>query len=203
MCKRATLGADPTATDYRCEYIGSRCKKSMSKGTPYPVCTIFHQSAQVAVCPKRFYEIDIAKDVLKNAWIGETPKSPELVREVTMKGFGNVDFVLADFTRKGEVKRFVSIELQAIDISGSVRPAYNALLAGETLPKRPAYGLNQDNVYKRYVTQVIRKGYFHHRWQSRIVAIIQDVVFDSICDRFKFLRSKDVSDPTMNVVFMS
>jgi hypothetical protein len=67
--------------------------------------------------------------------------------------------------------------------------------------KRP--GFNWDNVYKRYVTQLIRKGFFHHHWGSKIVAVIPDQVYRYIVNRADFLRSADVQNPTVNIIFMT
>lgn len=203
LCKKSAAGANPKKDKYHCRYMGSRCTKSVSNKIPYPVCTIIYDSAPVAVCPKRFFEINLLKDVVDNCWPGEPPKAPELVSEVNMKGFGNVDFVAADFDAAGEVQDFLSVELQAIDITGSVRPAYAALLKSQMLPKRPTFGLNWDNVYKRYVTQLIRKGYFHHHWGSKVVGVMQDVVLDDIYERFGFMRTEDVKNSSVNIIFMS
>jgi hypothetical protein len=120
-----------------------------------------------------------------------------------MRGFGTVDFVIADLDSRGDVSKFLSVELQAIDITGSVMPAYKALLTGKDLASRPTYGLNWDNVYKRYVTQLIRKGFFHHHWQTKVVAVMQDVVYRNICKRAAFLRSADIKSPTVNIIFMA
>lgn len=107
--------------------------------------------------------------------------------EVKMEGFGNVDFVIADVGQDGEVEQFLSVELQAIDITGSAFKAYQALRAGEDLEKKPTYGFNWDNVYKRYITQLIRKGYFHHHWKSKIVAVIPEQVYEYIKGRAGFM----------------
>ncbi len=120
-----------------------------------------------------------------------------------MKGFGTVDFVVAQLDAKGDVSKFLSVELQAIDITGSVMPAYKALLAEKNITSRPTYGLNWDNVYKRYITQLIRKGFFHHHWQTKIVAVIQDAVYRNICERADFMRSKNVTSQTVNIIFLA
>lgn len=75
------------------------------------------------------------------------------------------------------------------------------VLKGKDLARR--HCLNWDNVYKRFVTQLIRKGYFHHHWGSKIVAVVQDVVYKYICERFEFMRSPDVRSSTTNIIFMS
>ena len=123
--------------------------------------------------------------------------------EVKMAGFGNVDFVIADVKRDGSIDHFLSVELQSIDITGSVFKAYQALRVGEDLEKRPTYGLNWDNVYKRYITQLIRKGYFHHHWNSKIVAVIPHQVYEYIIARADFMRSTDVKGPQVNIIFMT
>src|SRR3546814_6532464 len=111
-----------------------------------------------------------------------------------MEGFGNVDFVIADVKSDKEIDQFLSVELQAIDITGSVFPAYQALRAGEDLEKKPTYGFNWDNVYKRYITQLIRKGYFHHHWKSKIVAVIPEQVYQYILGRAAFRSEEHTSE---------
>lgn len=120
-----------------------------------------------------------------------------------MTGFGNVDFVIADNSQTGEIEQFLSVERQAMDITGSVMPAYRALREGRDVDRRPTYGLNWSNVYKRFVTQLIRKGYFHHHWGTKIVAVVQDVFYAYIQDWADFLRTPDVRQNTVNIIFMS
>jgi len=70
-----------------------------------------------------------------------------------MAGFGQVDFVIADIdTELGTVREFISIELQAVDITGSVEPAYQAAINRQALDARPSHGFNWANVRKRYIT---------------------------------------------------
>lgn len=211
--RKAVKGADPSATDFLCPFIKSRCPKRSTNlpGEPYPVCTLWRRNDDNAtpeddlifVCPKRFYAVDFLTDVITHCWPGDPPKNPQVAPEVKMAGFGNVDFVIADVEDDGDVNQFLSVELQAIDITGSVFTAYQALRAGVDLDKRPTYGLNWDNVYKRYVTQLIRKGYFHHHWKSKIVAVIPEQVYQYITGRADFMRSPDVKSPTVNIIFMT
>ena len=205
----AAKGFDPAAHDFICPFIGSKCtKRSASLGSePYPVCSIRRNiggaPARICVCPKRFYSIDLLTDIVGNCWPGEPPANPTIAREVKMTGFGNVDFVIADIGQEGAITEFLSVELQAIDITGSVMPAYQALRADRIAERRPSYGLNWGNVYKRYITQLIRKGYFHHHWGTKIVAVMQDVVYDYICNWAEFMRSDDVKDSAVNIIFMA
>jgi hypothetical protein len=211
--RRAVAGANPSVTDFCCPYTGLRCSKRSTnlQEEPYPVCSLHRgpRSGELAsggpvfVCPKRFHQVDFLADVVKHCWFGKLPQNPVIAPEVKMAGFGNVDFVVADLGQNGEVLQFLSVELQAIDITGTVFPAYQAIRSGEMLKIRPTYGFNWDNVYKRYITQLIRKGYFHHHWKSRIVAVIPDQVYGHIKDKAGFLRTSDIQQPEVNIVFMS
>ena len=199
-------GFDPGAQDYQCPFIGSQCVKRSTKfgAEPYPVCSIRRRIVprQICVCPKRFYAVDFLTDVVAHCWPGDPPANPRIAREVKMTGFGKVDFVIADVGQGGEIGQFLSVELQAIDINGSVMPAYEALRAGQDMDRRPTYGLNWANVYKRYITQLIRKGYSHHHWGTKIVAVMQDAVYKYVVDWADFMRSEDVKGSTINIIFM-
>lgn len=211
--RRALKGLDPAASDFLCPFIQSRCVKRSTQlpDEPYPVCTLWRRSDGAAdpgndlifVCPKRFYAVDFLTEVIEHCWPGEKPANPQVAPEVKMSGFGNVDFVIADVKDDGEVDQFLSVELQAIDITGSVFSAYQALRASTDLERRPTYGLNWDNVYKRYITQLIRKGYFHHHWKSKIVAVIPEQVYQYIVGRADFIRSPDVKSAQVNIIFMT
>ena len=120
-----------------------------------------------------------------------------------MKDFGNVDFVIADTPDGKNITQFLSVELQAIDITGSVRDAYDAITNGALLEKKKSYGFNWKNVYKRYINQLISKGYYHHHWGTKIVAVIQDEVYNYVCNDADFMRSPDISSPNVNIIFMS
>jgi Restriction endonuclease NotI len=211
--RRAQKGADPAASDFHCPYIMARCTKRSTqlREEPYPVCSLWRGAKfsngpakdLIYVCPKRFYAIDFLAEVIEYCWPGEKPQNPMIASEVQMKDFGNVDFVIADIGKDGEVGQFLSVELQAIDITGSVFDAYQALRDGTDLEKRPTYGFNWDNVYKRYITQLIRKGYHHHHWKSKIVAVIPEEVYLYIKDRADFMCQTDVRSAQVNVIFMT
>ena len=81
--------------------------------------------------------------------------------------------------------------------------AYEAIRAGQQVREKKTYGLNFDNVYKRYITQLIRKGYFHHHWGTKIVAVMQDVLYEYVREKADFMRSSDVKHSTVNIIFMS
>ncbi|MDD5586647.1 MAG: NotI family restriction endonuclease [Alphaproteobacteria bacterium] len=212
--RTAVLGYNPASADFICPYINSRCIKrstKLGKHNPYPVCSIWKKSDNkqialedlICVCPKRFYAVDFLKDVVHHCWPGSHPSNPRIAPEVKMKGFGNVDFVIADVQKDQSIAQFLSVELQSIDITGSVMDAYDALLANRFLDKKPTSGLNWKNVYKRYITQLIAKGYFHHHWKTKIVAVIQEQVYKYIKKEADFMCSKNVKDANVNIIFMT
>ncbi len=197
----------PANADYLCPFIDSRCiKRSHISGVPYPVCSIY-QSARnqrlICMCPKRFYQAQIAQDVIKHCWRGETPKNPKVAYEVKMEDFGNVDMVVADVAPKtGKILEFVSVELQAVDCTGSVEPAYSAVINNvDGLAERPSYGINWANVRKRYIAQLITKGFFHHHWGTRMVSVVQTPLYDYLQSELGFdeLDSKG----NCNIVFLT
>lgn len=195
---------DPNFEGFDCPFIKGDCtKRSTSLTEPYPVCSILKRNRQICVCPKRFHQVNFLKDVVRHCWPGERPSKVRAVKEVKMKGFGNVDFVIADMLGNGDIRQFLSVELQAIDISGTVMDAYQALRNGTEMKSKKSFGLNWSNVYKRYITQLIRKGYFHHHWGTKIVAVMQDAVYEYIREWADFMRSPNVMDKNINIVFMS
>lgn len=192
-------GYDPAEDDYICPFTEARCIKASGR-EPMPVCSVWRGGRVVIVCPNRLRQRDLADDVLDNCWPEGVSRDVAIAPEVQLAGFGNVDFVVAHVS-DGEVGHFVSVEAQTVDVTGSYRPAYNALVNDQHLERAPSFGLNWDNVYKRYMTQVIRKGFHHHHWRTKIVALMQDELYTQLT-KFPFLTSSDIYDPSVNVVFL-
>jgi hypothetical protein len=197
---------NPVNEDYLCPFRNSTCaKRSHSFNGPFPVCSVFRQRKgeermPIAVCPRRLYAADIYNDVIQYVWPGENPSNPISVHEIKMGDVGNVDMVIADLSDdKKFVKDFVSIELQAVDITGTYEPAYTSIVLNQPLNKRPTYNFNYKNVQKRFITQLIDKGFYHHHWGTKIIAVVQDVIYDILKERINF---SEVNIEKSNVVFM-
>ncbi len=199
---------NPANADYRCPYINGKCTKlSHSNTLPFPVCSIYRRSGTaftpripVCVCPVRFYEADIAADVVRECWTGPKPQSPRIAHEVQMEKFGKVDLVIAELAASGQtIKTFLPVELQAVDITGSYFPAYEALLQSKQLEQRTQYGFNWANVRKRFLSQLVAKGFYCHHWQTRIVAVVQEDLFAQFNAHAKL---PEVSLADSNIVFM-
>lgn len=186
---------NPVNANFQCPFLNSRCIKTSQRiAGPFPVCTIRYgggmsglNSRLMCVCPKRFYGIDLMPDIIKYCWPpGPPPQNPRVAREVKMAGFGNVDMVIADIDQaSGNVGSFVSVELQAVDITGSYEPAYQGVLYN--LPEvTVSYGINWKNVRKRFITQLIDKGIYHYHWGTRIVAVLQTPLYDQLRKAIQF-----------------
>lgn len=186
---------NPVNADYLCPFLNSRCVKTSQRiEGPFPVCTIRYgggaagtNSRLMCVCPKRFYSIDLMSDIIKYCWPpGPPPANPRIAYEVKMENFGNVDMVVADLDeRTGEVREFVSVELQAVDITGSYEPAYQGVLHSKS-EVDVSYGINWKNVRKRFIFQLIDKGIYHNRWGTRIVAVVQTPLYDRLHEAIRF-----------------
>ena len=123
---------NPVNAGYQCPFINGLCIKTSQRiDGPFPVCTIRYgggvvglTSRSICVCPKRFYSIDLMPEIIKHCWpAGPKPANPRIAYEVKMVGFGNVDMVIADIDpQTGGMLSFVSVELQAVDITGSYEP---------------------------------------------------------------------------------
>lgn len=204
---------EPVNADYICPFISDRCvKRGHNTRDPFPVCTLWKQSGSgvnrvpsrpVIVCPKRFYTADIVGDILEHVWVGPYDREKiASVREIKMGRIGNVDMVVCDTSTLPVLDKFISVELQAIDITGSVSDAYTDHINQNELNKVPKYNFNTANVHKRYLTQLIKKGYFHHTWRKKIVAVVQDFLLESIRDRVRFAATNP-KDENTSIVFMA
>jgi hypothetical protein len=199
---------NPAGLGYLCPFINSQCtKRSQKMSGPYPVCSVFHGKNKdrelMCICPKRFFQTDFKQKVIDICWPGDLPQNPIIVREVKMENFGNIDFVIADVDKeRNRVRQFISVELQAVDITGSVEPVYQAIInSGKIINKNFSYGINWENVRKRYITQLVNKGFFHHHWQSKVIAVIQLALYNSLRAKMRFDELDPKSD-TSDIVFM-
>lgn len=186
----------PLNAGYLCPFLNSQCVKTSQRiAGPFPVCSIWHggrragyDSRLICVCPKRFYGIThLMQDVIEHCWPpGPRPENPRIAYEVQMAKFGNVDMVIADIDdTTGQVRNFVSVELQAVDITGSYEPAYQGVL--HSLPEvNVSYGINWKNVRKRFISQLIDKGIYHHHWGTRIVAVLQTPLYEKLRESIRF-----------------
>lgn len=201
----------PATLEYRCPFIDNTCIKfNRTLGVPVPVCSIYkrgatrptdtHAGLPVCICPKRFFETDIVEDIVRECWVGAPPSDRRIAYEVQMEKFGKVDLVIADVNEgTGTLSKFLPVELQAVDITGSYLPVYEALIQSAEATGRVSYGFNWANVRKRFISQLIAKGFYCHQWGTRIVAVVQENLFDQFTAHARITES---SLEDSNIVFM-
>lgn len=197
---------NPANAEYQCPFINGECtKRSQKLSGPYPICSARPKSASlddppIIICPKRFFEANLGEDIIRECWMGTPPTNPRIAYEIKMAKFGNVDLVVADVDEQaGHVRNFLPVEIQAVDMTGSLFDAYEAITSSHQLEERISYGFNWANVRKRFINQLISKGYYCHHWGTRIIAVLQSVLFERLHDHLEF---GEVSMADSNVVFM-
>lgn len=201
----SSLMRNPANVEYRCPFINQVCtKKGHRIAGPYPVCSVWagrREPRLVCTCPVRFYEAPFVSEIVENCWPGAPPANIRTSYEVKMDKFGKVDVVLSDVDDATlKIRQFVSVELQAVDFTGSVEEAYTALTSSLDLPARPSYNGNWANVRKRLISQVIVKGYYHHIWQTRMVVVLQTALYNKIRADVPFREFSQI-DKAANIVF--
>ncbi|HSR50606.1 MAG TPA: NotI family restriction endonuclease [Acidobacteriota bacterium] len=206
----APSASNLASADHLCPFIHATCvKRAKYVEGPFPVCSAFEFRRRkelsledlVCTCPKRFFGIDLLEDVVEHCWPEkEAPEHPQLVHEVRMKGVGTVDLVVADCEPGSKtVRQFVSVELQAVDITGTYADAYLALLRGDTLETRKGHSFNWANVRKRFASQLIQKSFFHQQWRTKMACIVQDSFFERFRRDLKF---HEVGASEAHVIFL-
>lgn len=82
--------------------------------------------------------------------------------ELNTRIVGSFDWLAVRIAGR-QVQHYAGIEVQAIDITGNYRAARAAYLKGHNNPPPSGHGLNWENVNKRIVPQLMRKGLYLQR----------------------------------------
>ena len=119
-----------------------------------------------------------------------------------MEKFGKVDMVVADFDpNSGTIQQFVSVELQAVDLNGTVEPAYSGVLNNlDSVVTN--YGVNWANVRKRFMEQLVSKSFYHHQWNTRVVAVMQVPLYERIREYIQFDEFPESHPSAVDVMFL-
>lgn len=148
---------------------------------PLGVCAVFNPGSEslyhtTVICPCRFYADNyVALRSIARQLHGDTDLpvmlyeewSPERSDAVVLIGdgqggeissiAGSIDWIAAEVVT-GYLRAYSAIEVQAIDITGNYRAARRAYLSGAGTIPPSGHGLNWENVNKRIIPQLIRKG---------------------------------------------
>jgi hypothetical protein len=163
-------------SQYRCPFIGARCVKGGHDiDIPLGTCGVHSKYGPIITCPQRFYGDDYRLlDQVATHLVGEstnTVRIPEVGPGVTY----SLDWIVATYDEDLQLLDYHGIKVQAIDITGSVRPYFEAYLSGrpwEQIEHR--YGINWANVYKRMLPQLLAKEAMLASYGKKLAVIIQD-----------------------------
>jgi hypothetical protein len=166
-------------------------------------CTKLKQAARTAICSVRYkaegFESETAWATCANRLAAELPgviplafpdraADARLVREVKIKDPAlSFDGVVVVVEPDGTVE-FAGIEAQAIDTrGGAVHPLWQAYADGAPdnwasyyQGKRPTFGVNSANVWKRLLPQIINKGRMYVDWETKLYVIVQGTLLQFI-----------------------
>jgi len=173
-------------TNNQCSKVSRELEKSKFLGIniPFGVCTVLYNRRPIIICPQRFYYNNY--HLLKTVGEDFLGSSPELIPEVTIKGFGNVDWIAYVKREDGDID-FVGIEIQADSTTSTgklVKAFSDFLKMGRFAQRSYNFGMNTYNTVKLSYTQLLNKGQIFQEWKVPYIWIIQDVLFDYILDKF-------------------
>lgn len=179
--------------------IVSNCTKN-SIEFPLGVCSIFHKSKPVIVCPIRFREdwiiiSDAARFIFDKeaTWthVGEVR-----LNDKVGKSAGNIDYVLVSYDKNGQVIDFGSLEVQSVYISGNLtgpfmayydNPSPNFTWANALKYPKPDY---LSSSRKRLIPQIIAKGSILKQWNKKQVVALQTAFYNTIPALPEFSREE-------------
>jgi hypothetical protein len=121
-----------------------------------------------------------------------------VIPEITIQGFGNVDFTVAGLDAQGQPVDFFGLEFQTNDTtaSGGIRDARQDFFAGR-LRDGYGYGLNWKHTAKLVLKQALDKASVFSKWNKKYVWAMQDTLLERLgtyADMTDFHPEKDGDD---------
>lgn len=172
--------------EYMCPFIGQKCtKQSRLLSYPLGICSAWHLGTPRIICPNRFYFSD--KVLLKKiSKLFLNKENIELVPEVTLKGFGHVDWVGFYRDKEDRIKDFCGIEVASDSTTqtGELVRAMKDFIKNGAIQGRYRYGMNTYNTIKLSFTQIMFKGQVFEKWLKKYIWLLQDSLFNNLVDRF-------------------
>jgi hypothetical protein len=197
---RDKILADISEKDYTCPFLHERCRKGghSPDNIPLATCSVIKSGKTIITCPYRFYENDltILHDVSGHFWPGHA-LGIKFVPNVKVTSAGNVDWFIVRKTAD-RIEDILGVELQAIDITGSVRPAFQDFINNRPLQKPANFGINYRNVSKRLLPQLLEKGRCFKAWRKKLAVVVQDALYENLEQKIQFAP---VNDKIADIVF--
>lgn len=191
--------------EYRCPFINARCVKG-GHGIDIPLgtCGVHSKYGPIITCPQRFYGDNYRLlDRVVTYLVGESAKAvriPEVGPGITY----SLDWIVATYDERLQLLDYHGIEVQAIDITGSVRPYFEAYMSGgdwEQVEHR--YGINWANVFKRMLPQLLAKGAMLASYGKKLAIILQDQLLAYISRTGRMDIEVEEEESLANLIFFS
>lgn len=190
---RADVNWKEIAAIERCPYLDGRCIKTRKSAPNVTIgtCSVRHgvrAPMRVIICPVRLLERNqVFVDCLHLLTRHEPGNELHRVAEIAMPG-GSVDYCLAS-VRNGRVMDFVSIELQAVDTTGTVWPKRQQFLASvgvEDEQPTGGFGMNWKMSAKTILVQLHHKVRTFENVNRHLVLVLQDHFLNAMQKSFSF-----------------
>lgn len=193
-------------TRYWCPFLDSRCTKGGHKvDIPLGTCSVVSPYGTVVTCPKRFYGGELALVHEVAASLLETRTDIVVVPEIGTTRSTMFDWIAVRHDGAGNISDYAGIEVQTIDITGSVRPYFDAYMQGnDTSQVKHNHGINWANVFKRGMPQFLAKGAILASYGKKLAVVVQDQLLDYINDRSDRMTIEEEPLPHLaNIIFFS
>jgi hypothetical protein len=193
------------AAAQQCPFLQQRCLKTRKSNPRISIgtCTVIYRQNPVMICPFRFLEQNqIFLDCIPLLTLHEPENELCLVPDLAVPG-GVVDFCLLS-VRNGKIRDFVSIELQALDTTGTVWPERQRFLHRYTVPVKrteitstTSFAMSWKMTAKTILMQLHHKLIIFEQLSKRFVLVLQDCLLDYMRQVFAFdlVRSAQLDDP--------
>ena len=167
------------------------CTKDKAQ-SPLGVCSVAHHNDIVITCPIRFRQCwmiaDHAAEFFFSANSNWTTLTEVRLKDAECGSAGNIDLVLCEYDKNGEISDFGALEIQAVYISGNVRnpfdhymknPSKNCGMDWTTQPNYPHPDYLSSS-RKRLAPQLIFKGGIFHSWSKKTAVALNSGFFETL-----------------------
>ena len=165
------------------------CTKDKAKN-PLGVCSIWHNGISVITCPTRFREdwiiIENAAEFAFGAKATWTSLSEIKLTDKNGQSAGNIDYVLVQYNKDGQIIDFASLEVQGVYISGNLRNPFEDYIKKPSKDFKWPTGYNYpkpdylSSSRKRLIPQMLYKGGIFQSWKKKQTVALQKSFFETL-----------------------
>lgn len=168
-----------------CKYLKNTCVKPRKSepSVKVGICSIgatlgTKEIRPVIICPQRFKE-DTVFEAVRQKYLSDW-ENVKWIPEVNIGVGGSIDYVAVEIDKKGDVKDFLCVELQAAGTTGSPYPAVKEIKTNGCFKAESYnYGINWANEFsKTMMQQAYKKGKILDSWHRKIVFVVQDLAIE-------------------------